>query len=86
VAIGAIVDVRLNGAHSSWSALSEVGPRLLAPVGTGRHAAGTIEVSYRAIESGRTTLRAFERPLCQPGRPCPQFILLWQVDLRVKRR
>jgi hypothetical protein len=84
--IGATVDVALRAASSLWSGLSQVGPRLLRPLGSTRAGAGAIEASYRAIEAGHTALRAFERPVCPPMRACPQFILLWQVNIRVRPR
>ena len=84
--IGATVDVALRTASGSWSGLSQVGPRLLRENGSTRAGAGTIEASYRAVKTGRTALRAFERPVCPPMRVCPQFILLWQVNIRVRPR
>lgn len=83
--IGAAMDVALRAASNSWSGLSQVGPRLLRPISSTRVGAGTIEASYRAVEPGHTALRAFERPVCPPMRACPQFILLWQVNIRVRR-
>ncbi|HXN39654.1 MAG TPA: hypothetical protein VN892_16590 [Solirubrobacteraceae bacterium] len=84
--IGTTVDVSLRAASSSWSGLSQVGPRLLRPIGSTRAGAGTIEESYRAVETGHTALRAFERPVCPPMRACPQFILVWQVNIHVRPR
>jgi hypothetical protein len=84
--IGATVDVALRATSSSWSGLSEVGPRLLRENGSTRAGPGAIEASYRAVETGHTALRAFERPVCPPMRACPQFILLWQVNIRVRPR
>jgi len=82
---GTVVNVELRSAASSWRGLSEVGPQLLHQFDSGRHGAGAVEASYTAIEPGHTELRAFERPICRPTRACPQFILLWQVAIRVRR-
>jgi hypothetical protein len=82
---GTVVHVDLRSAESSWRGLSEVGPLLLRRLDSPRRTAGAVEASYAAIEPGHTELRAFERPICRPTRACPQFILLWQVAIRVRR-
>jgi hypothetical protein len=82
--VGWTVDVDLRASNSVWSGLSEVGADLLHRIGALRHDAGAVSASYRAVEPGRTALRAFERPRCTPTRACPQFILLWQVNIRVR--
>jgi hypothetical protein len=79
------VDVDLRRPGSVWSGLSEVGPHLLRPDGAVRYDAGAISASYEAVAPGRTALRAIERPRCAPTRACPQFIVLWQVAIRVRR-
>jgi hypothetical protein len=68
-----------------WSGLSEIGTDLLRRIGALRYDAGAISASYEAVGPGRTALRAFERPRCTPTRACPQFILLWQVNIDVRR-
>jgi hypothetical protein len=82
---GTVVHVDLRSAESSWRGLSEVGPLLLRRLDPPRRTSGAVEASYAAVEPGHTELRAFERPICQPTRACPQFIVLWQVDIRVRR-
>jgi len=86
VGVGWTVSVSLLASSTAWSTPSETGHHLLRQIGGVRRDAAAVDVAYRAIAPGRTALRAFERPICLPGRACPQFILLWQVDIRVGGR
>jgi hypothetical protein len=60
-----------------------VGERLLRQLGGVRRAGGGVSLAYRTLARGKTDLRAFERPLCRPGRACPQFILAWELHIQV---
>ncbi len=86
VGVGWTVGVELRTPSGIWSAPEQVGTHLLDQLGGVRREGGGVEVSYRARAPGRTALRAFERPVCPPMRACPQYILVWQVELRMSRR
>jgi hypothetical protein len=83
VRVGRTLMVALNGSALRWSGLEQVGPMLLRPRGPVRHGGGGLSASYTAVKAGRTMLRATGAPHCSPGKPCPQFILLWQVQVVV---
>jgi hypothetical protein len=86
VGVGWTVAVELRTPDGVWSVPTQVGAHLLRQQGGVDRQAGAVAVSYRALAPGRTALRAFERPVCPPMRACPQYILVWQVELRVSRR
>jgi hypothetical protein len=86
VGLGWTVGVDLRAQALRWSAPSELAPRLLRQVGSVVRADDGVQVDYTAVAAGHTTLRATERPICGPGRACPQFIVLWQVHVRVNGR
>ncbi|MDE3077499.1 MAG: hypothetical protein KGJ86_18930, partial [Chloroflexota bacterium] len=50
-------------------------PSVLQPAGTAR---------LRAISHGQTLLASEGRPICEPGRPCPQFIRAFHVTIVVQ--
>jgi hypothetical protein len=77
------VEVELSSPNGIWSGPVEVGPRLLRQLGAVQRAGGGAMVSYRSASPGKTALRAFERPLCRPGRACPQYILVWELHIRM---
>ncbi len=83
VGVGWAVGVELRTPSGVWSVPVQAGAHLLRQLGSVRRNGGGVAVSYRALAPGRTALRAFERPVCPPMRACPQYILLWQVELRV---
>jgi hypothetical protein len=83
VGVGWTIEVVLQGSRGIWSAPEEFGQRLLAQLGGIRRDGGGVSVAYRTVGAGKTGLRAFSRPLCRPGRVCPQFILTWQLHIRV---
>ncbi len=85
VGVGWTVGVELQTPSGVWSLPAQSGAQLLRQLGGVRRTGGGVEVSYRALAPGRTALRAFERPVCPPMRACPQYILVWQVELRVSR-
>jgi hypothetical protein len=85
VRVGQTVTVALSGATLRWSGLHQVGPALLRRQGAVRQAgAGGLAASYAAVKAGRTTLQAGGKPMCAPGKACPQYILVWQVRLVVR--
>jgi hypothetical protein len=83
--VGWTVGLELQTPSGVWSVPAQAGAQLLRQLGAVRRNGGGVAVSYRALAPGRTTLRAFERPVCPPMRACPQYILVWQVELRVSR-
>jgi hypothetical protein len=85
VTVGQTLKVDLGGAGFRWSGLQQVGPHLLRREGNVVARQGGITASYTAKTVGRTQLRASEAPACTTGQACPQFILLWQVRVVVKR-
>ena len=84
--VGRTVEVDLHAPSRVWSGPSELGARLLRQIGGVRRNGGAVQVTYRAVAPGRTDLRAFERPVCPPARMCPQFIIVWEVHIRVTGR
>ena len=83
VKVGWTLAVDLHAPGMLWSDPVELGARLLREIGPVRRNGGAVEVRYRTVAPGRTDLRAFERPVCRPRRVCPQFIVVWEVHLRV---
>jgi hypothetical protein len=83
VGVGWTVGLDLHTPNMIWSGPSEFGARLLRQVGPIGRSGGAVQVAYRTLAPGRTELHAFERPVCPPGEACPQFILVWEVHLRV---
>jgi hypothetical protein len=86
VGIAWTIGLDLQASSSAWSGPLQTGARLLRQLGPIRREAGGLAVSYRAIAPGQTALRAFERPVCGAMQACPQYILLWQVNVRVSSR
>jgi hypothetical protein len=84
--LGRTIVLVLATPGGNWSAPSEIGTHVLSPLGAPSRSGGGVTVIYRAAQPGTTTLRALERPVCAPGRMCPQFVLLWQVRIRVLPR
>jgi hypothetical protein len=86
VKVGWTIGVDLHAPHSYWSAPAAIGARVLRQAGAVARRAGAVEVAYNAVAPGATSLRATERPICAPRRACPQFIVLWDVHVRVTGR
>jgi hypothetical protein len=84
VRVGQTVRVELGGSGLQWSDLHELGPRLLRSDGAPRMRVGAISASYLAATAGRTALQASGAPKCSPGQACPQFLLLWRVQVVVR--
>jgi hypothetical protein len=83
--VGWTVEVVLSTPNGIWSGPVELGSRLLRQLGEVRRVGGGASVAYRTSSPGQTELRAFERPPCRPGRVCPQYILVWELHIRVSR-
>lgn len=83
--VGDTVRVYLTSADHTWSALVQGSPRLLRPSSSQVPAAGGVDVTYLAIAPGQTSLQASERPKCPRGQACPQYVLLWRVEVRISR-
>jgi hypothetical protein len=85
VARGSLVQVDLGGGLV-WRNLHQVGAgaRLLRSVVPATTHDGVLTARYRAEKSGRTALEATGAPHCAPGRACPQFLLLWRVQVIVR--
>jgi hypothetical protein len=83
VRVGQKVEVDLSSAGLRWSGLGVVGPHLLRARGAVVQRGGKLSATYTAVAKGRTALQARGDPVCAPGRPCPQFILLWRVRVDV---
>jgi hypothetical protein len=83
VRVGETLHADLQGAGLSWTGLREVGPHLLRQSGAAVHFAGSVSASYTAVKRGQTELSATGTPKCSPGEACPQFILLWRVQVVV---
>ncbi len=86
VVVGQTVTVELGGSNLRWSGLRQVGPDLLRQRGTTVAHGGTLTASYVAKGVGRTGLRASGSPQCARGKACPQFIVLWQVQVVIAPR
>ncbi len=84
VRVGQVLKVALGGTELRWSGLRQVGPVLLRRSGKIVYRAGGISAFYTAVKAGHTTLTAGGAPTCASGRPCPQFLLLWQVRVVVR--
>jgi hypothetical protein len=83
--VGWTIEVDLHSSSGVWSTPVQVGERLLRQLGGVSRAGGGISAAYRTVAPGKTELRAFERRLCRVGRACPQFILVWELEIQVRR-
>ncbi len=84
VRTGTYFTVELRAAHRIFSVPAESGAKVLELIGSS-HSGGAAAAYYRALAPGHVTLRAFERPQCTPGTACPDFILVWTVQVHVVR-
>jgi len=83
LAVGWTLKVNLQAPASTWSLPSQSGAHLLRQIRAIRPRAGAVNVAYIALTRGRTELQALERPACPPTRVCPQYVVLWQVQIHV---
>jgi hypothetical protein len=78
------VQLVLAGATLRWSGLRQLAPHVLRLRGRiTTDGTGSLKASYSAVRAGRTTLQATGAPRCSPGKACPQFMLLWRVQVVV---
>lgn len=87
VAPGTQVQVHLGGGLV-WRNLHQTGAgaaaQVLQPVIPAATRHGVLIARYRAEKSGRAALEATGAPRCAPARACPQFLLLWRVQVIVR--
>lgn len=81
--LGQEVGVVLSDVTLVWSNPEVVGPRLLRQTGSVTRSPSQLTGWYKAVGIGRTSLRATATPRCTAGQACPQFVLLWQVQLTI---
>jgi len=85
IRIGQRLTVTLNDAGLVWSTIREIGPPLLKQLGHPIVAGTFLKTSYAAVDAGQTALQASAAARCSAGQACPQFMLLWRVQLHVVR-
>ena len=78
------VDVSLASASLAWGVVQQIGPKVLRQVGLSRSEVGYVVVNFATVKSGATTLQDTARPICVVGQACPQFIVLWRVQIDVR--
>jgi hypothetical protein len=83
LSVGSTLHLELDARHKSWSAPALLGTTVLRQASPITRRSGTIDVAYKALAPGRTQLRATARPICLPAHACPQFIVLWELHVRV---
>jgi hypothetical protein len=83
VRLGQTVEVTLSDTSLTWSDLRQVGPQLLWVTNKVTRSARQLRETYEAIASGHTTLQATGAPRCKADQACPQFLLLWRVQVVV---
>ncbi len=84
VRVGAHFTVELRAAQRTFTAPTASGAKVLELIGAS-HSGGAAEAYYRALAPGHAVLQSLERPVCAPGRACPEFVLLWEVQVHVLR-
>jgi hypothetical protein len=83
VRLGQTVEVTLSETSLVWSDLRQVGPQLLRVTHGVTRTVRQLRETYEAIAVGHTTLQATGAPRCSVGQACPQFLLLWRVEIVV---
>lgn len=83
VRVGEELRVVLSGPRLIWRALREIGPQLLHPATAPAASSTALSRSYRAVAVGRTELQATASPQCSRNQACPQFLVLWRVEIIV---
>ncbi|HEU0168987.1 MAG TPA: hypothetical protein VFS62_14510 [Chloroflexota bacterium] len=77
VRVGQVVDVALQAAQgmANWE-VQNPDPAILAPTVNPAAAAarGVTLRAFKAVAQGQADVMATDRPMCNPGVPCPQFI------------
>jgi hypothetical protein len=86
LALGWTLTLRLGAPGRQFSAPRQYGGQALRALGQPRRSATEVIASFRAVKPGTVQLRATERPLCRPREPCPDYLTLWTLTVRVNRR
>ena len=80
---GETVEVTLSATSLVWNDLHQVGPQLLRVTHQATSSVRQFRQIYEAVALGHTTLQATGAPRCKIGQACPQFLLLWRVQIVV---
>ena len=83
VRVGETVEVTLSDTSLVWSDIRQVGPHLLRVTHNVTRSVRQLRETFEAITAGHTALQATGAPHCTAGQACPQFLLLWQVQIVV---
>jgi hypothetical protein len=85
VRLGETVEVTLSDTSLVWSAIRQVGPQLLRVRLKATRSVRQFRETFEPVTIGHTMLQATGAPRCKPSQACPQFLLLWRVQILVKR-
>lgn len=85
-AIGAVITISLQAANGMQNWSVETTDRAILslianPAATA--ARGVTLKSFKAVGKGTAVITASDRPICNPGQICPQFIQGWRVTVIV---
>lgn len=86
VKVGAVIDISLkaDSGMQTWALQPPDAAILQAtPNPAAAAAQGVTLRSFKAIATGTTPIMATDRPACNPGQACPQFIRGWKVTIVV---
>ena len=84
--VGWRLTLRLGAPGRRFSAPSQSGGEVLQALGPPRRSGNEVTAVFRAARPGTVQLRATERPVCRAGTPCPLYLALWTLTVRVNRR
>lgn len=82
--VGQRVELVLATAGQRWGEPRLIGHALVA-VGAPRRSGIGWTAAYRAVRPGTAAVQATEQPSCAKGVACPQYVLLWRVQVLVSR-
>jgi hypothetical protein len=86
VRVGAVVDLDLkaDSGMQPWQ-VQNPDPAILQPIPNPAAAAaqGVTLRSFKVVGAGMAPIMATDRPQCNPGQACPQFIRAWKVTVTV---
>jgi len=85
VRLGETLEVTFSDTSLVWSDIRQVGPQLLRVTQKATRSVHQFRETFRPVKVGRTALQATGAPRCTPGQACPQFLLLWRVQIIVTR-
>ena len=81
--VGWTLTLRLGAPGRRFGAPRLAGGQALQALGPPRRSSTEVVAGFRAVKPGTVQLRATERPLCPAGRPCPDYVALWTLTVRV---